>query len=142
MAPADFNLILNPPSPRVPHHRYLSRDERLRAQTLRDTGWKLSKIQRKLGISWNQAQYACSHQLTPQKRSGRPPVLGEEQVDEIELFVVSSKTNRLMSYQRLSAVFQPVMGALATAGAIQGALERRGYKRYVARQKPPLSAKN
>jgi hypothetical protein len=142
MAPIDFDLILNPPSPRAPHHRYLSRDERLRAQTLHDAGWKLHEIQRKLGISWNQVQYACSHQLTPQKRSGRPPVLEEEQVDEIELFVVSSKTNRLISYHRLSTVFQPIMSHLASAGAIRGALERRGYKRYVARQKPPLSAKN
>lgn len=142
MAPIDFDLILNPPSPRHPHHRYLSRDERLRVQTLRDAGWKLPEIQQQLGITWNQAQYACSHRLTPQKRSGRPPVLEEEQVDEIELFVISSKTNRLMSYYRLSTIFQPIMGDVASARAIRGALERRGYKRYVARQKPPLSEKN
>jgi hypothetical protein len=141
MAPIDFDLILNQPSPRAPYYRYLSRDERLRVQTLRDIGWKLPEIQRRLGITWRQAQYACSHRLTPQKRSGRPPILEEEQVNEIEVFVISSKTNRLMSYHRLAMVFQPIVGSQAPAGGIRGALERRGYKRYVARQKPPLSKK-
>jgi ketohexokinase/beta-glucosidase len=77
--------------------------------------------------------------VTPRKRPGRPPVLSEEQIDEIELFVVSSKTGRLMSYLELSVQFSEFQ---VGPEAIRSALRRRGYKRYIARQKPPLSEAN
>ncbi|KAF2274772.1 uncharacterized protein EI97DRAFT_380591, partial [Westerdykella ornata] len=73
--------------------------------TLRDVGWQLDDITKMLNISWAQAQYAASYKVTPRKHPGCPPVLNEEQIDEIELFVVSSKTRRLMSYLELSVQF-------------------------------------
>jgi transposase len=92
-----------------------------------------------LGITWNQAQYAATHRVTPKKRPGRPSTLDEDQVDKIELFVVSSKIGRLMSYTQLAIRFAHFN---CSVEAIRSALNRRGYKRYVAHQKPPLSEKN
>ena len=43
-----------------------------------------------------------------------------------------------MSYLALSLYFKWNVGMYA----IRGALRRAGFKRYVARSKPPLSAKN
>ncbi|KAF2272233.1 uncharacterized protein EI97DRAFT_496760 [Westerdykella ornata] len=85
-----------------PRHRYLSCDERIWVHTLRDIGWQLDDIVKMLNISWAQAQYAASHRVTPKKCPGHPPVLSKKQIDEIELFIVSSKTGKLMSYLELS----------------------------------------
>lgn len=90
-------------------------------------------------ITLRQVQYACTHRLTPKKRPGRPPELTEEEVDELELFVCSSKTGRLMSYLKLSMALPHLN---ASSDQIKAALYKRGFKRYVARQKPPLSEKN
>ena len=79
------------PSPSIPHHtKHLSRDQRLQIQTLRKVGFKLKEINEALGFSFYQIQNACrASRPTPKKRSGRPPVLDHEQVDEIELFIIS-----------------------------------------------------
>ncbi len=128
------------PTPTTPTRRHLNRDERLRIQTLRDVGFKYNQIYDALGYSYKQIQRAClASRPTPKKRSGRPPVLSEEQVDEIELFIQSKRSRRLLSYERLAIHFKELE---VGPQAIKNALERRGYRRYVARQKPPLSEKN
>ncbi|PSN71025.1 hypothetical protein BS50DRAFT_631060 [Corynespora cassiicola Philippines] len=125
-----------------PHRRHLTRDQRLQVQTLRHIGHQLNDIARFLDILWRQAQYAASaEQVTPKKRSGRPSFLNNKEVNEIELYVVSSKLGRFMSFFELSTVFMPSI-PYATEGAVRYALYRRGYRRYAARQKPPLSPKN
>jgi len=129
--------------PSTPPKRYLSRDDRLRIQTLRDAGFDYKEIHKALGskISYRQIQHTClASRPTPKKRTGRHPTLTDEQVDEIELFICSKRSNRLLSYERLA------IGPLRRFGvgpdAIKNALERRGYRRYVAYRKPPLSEKN
>ncbi|KAF1939675.1 hypothetical protein EJ02DRAFT_456661 [Clathrospora elynae] len=89
----------------APHRWYLTRNERIQVHTLWDVGWSLVKIQQQLGLTWCQVQYAAAHQVTPKKRPSRPPILDEETVDEIELFVVSSETGRLLNYAALALRF-------------------------------------
>ena len=124
------------------HSRHLSRDQRLQVHTLRDVGYKLQDIARLLGITYGQAQYSAAHRIIPKKRSGRPAVLSEEEVDKIELFVVSTQTGRLMAYTQLALRFSVRFGRDISFDAVKGALTRREYKQYVARQKPPLLEAN
>ncbi|KAH6629744.1 hypothetical protein C7974DRAFT_192700 [Boeremia exigua] len=65
---------MSPPS--TPRHRYLSRDERLKVQTLSNAGHSQAWIQRHLGFTKRQVATAIySDQVTPTRRSGRPPKL-------------------------------------------------------------------
>lgn len=81
-----------------PHHRYASRDERIRIHTLRNEGYMYKLIAERVGCTERQVGYALSHPLTPKKRSGRPPKLTEAQVDELLRFATTSPRGRLMSY--------------------------------------------
>lgn len=65
-------------------------------------------------------------------------MLSKEEVDEIELFVVHSQSHWLLSYQRLADVFE--LGV--SSNTVRAALQRRDYKRYIARAKPPITEKN
>lgn len=64
----------------------------------------------------------------------------EEQVDEIEAYVTSSKAARFLSWAALSV--GPLSHFEVSGDTLRKALGKRGYKRHVARQKPPLSGKN
>jgi hypothetical protein len=59
------------------------RDERIQVQTLHNFSLMYSQIHNHLGLSLRQIQYAVRHQLTPKKRSGRPAILAQEEVDMI-----------------------------------------------------------
>ncbi|PVH91698.1 hypothetical protein DM02DRAFT_545295, partial [Periconia macrospinosa] len=109
---------------KVNQRSQLTRDQRLQIQTLRRAGFTLNQIAQQLSVSYHQAQYAAvADRPTPKKRAGRPPVLTEEQTDEIELFVVSSRTNRPMNNLTLS--LHPRFARWGvSAEAIQHALER------------------
>src|SRR4051794_26179482 len=127
---------MDPLTPR--HSTHLSRDQRLQIQTLWKAGFKRKQIQDHLSLTYWQIRYAClASRPTPKKRSGRPPVLSEEQIDEIKLFVCSKRSNRLLSYERLA--LEPFQKFSVSSEAIKNALERREYNRYVAYRKAPLS---
>jgi hypothetical protein len=105
-------------------------------QTLANFGISLKDIESALQITYRQACYAASApQVTPKKRAERPPTVSEGDVDEIEIFVVGSQTGRLMSYAQLFLVFSHLG---TTEERVKLALQKRGYHRRVARQKPPL----
>ena len=129
-------------SRRQPHPRtkHLTRDQRLQIHTLKSAGLGLPAITKQIGgVTYRQVQYAASQPISPKKRPSRPGKLTEAQTDELEVFVVSSKTGRLMSYLHLSMEF---LQFDAGADAFKYALEKRGFHQRVARQKPPLSEKN
>ena len=127
-----------------PRTTHTTRDQRLQVHTLQDVGFSLKQIQQLLPeLSYDQVKYAAaSERVTPRKRSGRPRELTEEDIDEIELFVVSSQIGRLMTYFDLSVRFSESWPFSVSEHQIRRALEARGYRRRVARQKPPLSEKN
>lgn len=141
--PRNQRRCLPPQTPKSCRHCVpdLTRDERLQVKTLRAAGFTLREIESLLKITPNQAQYAAfhAHPVTPRKKTGRPPLLTKEQADELEAFVCSSRQARQMSYLALSLVFKH-WGV--SEYAIRYALYKRGYRRYVARQKPPLSEAN
>jgi hypothetical protein len=70
--------------PSTPKRHQLTRDEHLRIQTLYEAGWKFDAIHAHLrpyiqGLSLRQIEYTCQFtHPTPQKRSGRPPLLTDE----------------------------------------------------------------
>lgn len=119
----------------------LTRDQRLQARTLRDIGWTYNQIASHLNCSERQVQTACtSEQTTPKKRDGRPSLLSDEQRQELIIFVCNSRTNRLMSYIHLAN--GPFAHWGVSEHTIRSSLRKEGFKRYVARSKPPLSEKN
>ena len=115
--------------------KQLSRDQRLQIQTLYNVGFKYQQIQEALSDfkpSYWQIRNACiASRPTPKKRSGRPPILLEEQIDEIELFIIAKRSHRFLSYERLAV--GPFSKFNVGWEAIKNALERRGFQRYVAR---------
>ena len=80
------------PAPSTPpRHRYLSRDERLRVQTLHLAGHTQSSIANLLRITRRQVAYVtASERVTPKKREGRPRKLTHAQVDELEAYICAS----------------------------------------------------
>lgn len=74
--------------------------------------------------------------LSPGRSTGRPPVLTFEQEEELVTFVCSSQEAWQMSYLELALHFESWN---VGQDAIRNALKRRGFSRYVARRKPPLT---
>jgi hypothetical protein len=132
---------MTPPTPQTPHHTYLSRDERLQAQTLRLAGHSYADISRIMGFTQRQVQHACqSDRPTPKKRIGRPNFLTEEQVQELIYYISHSRSTRIMTYLQLAV--GPFSHWSVSHNTIRYALRKKGYKRYIARAKPPLSEEN
>jgi transposase len=128
--------------PPTPPRKRLSRDDRLRILTLREVGWKMKDISKQLGCTERAVRYTCKEaRMTPQhKRAGRPPKLNADEIDRLEEFMLSSKKTRRMTYQQLADNLYPE-GDIGVE-AVKYALKSRGYKRYVALRKPPLSEAN
>jgi transposase len=127
--------------PSTPRNRYLTRDERLQVQTLSRAGHTQVWIADHLRLSRRQVGYAlASDQVTPKHRSGRPPVLSSDQVDELVSYVQQSRATRQMSYLALAS--GPFQHWEVSEYTIRYALRNRGFTRHIALAKPPLSEAN
>ncbi len=77
-----------------------------------------------LGYKTRQIRRACENgaQATPQKRSGRPPILTQAQVEELVEFICALSTNRRMSFAKLAEVldFGVKKDAICTALLCEG----------------------
>ncbi|PQE05125.1 actin associated Wsp1 protein [Rutstroemia sp. NJR-2017a BBW] len=84
------------PTPKTPTRRELSRDDRLRIQTLYfDTNWDRTKICLQTNFTYDQINYALTHRLTPQKqKTGRHVVLNTPQRKRLIEWVTASPENR------------------------------------------------
>ena len=103
-----------------------------------DGKFNRSEIHTITGYTKDQIRHAIRNP-EPKKRTGRPRLLSSEQEQELVEFVCASKKNRRISFLELSLVlFSAVFGVWA----IKHALYRLGFRRRIARQKPPLSKKN
>ncbi|RDL37965.1 uncharacterized protein BP5553_05398 [Venustampulla echinocandica] len=135
-------LPLPPIIPRPPIRRpkapQLTRDQRRDCQLLHSIGWSYSQIHRQTSYSIRQIGLACTIRATPKKKSGRPPILSQAQVEELVEFVCASSANRRMSFTKLAEVLD--FGVKKQA--IRSALLREGFHRRLAMRKPPITEKN
>lgn len=98
-------------------------------------GHTYTEIANFLKCTERQAQYANNEEsATPKKRSGRPPLLTDEQVTELIQYISSSRERRRMT--SLTLAIGPFAHFKVSQEAIQAALENHGYGRYPALQKP------
>ena len=121
------------------HRNYISSEDCIRIRTLRKhTDKTIQQIARDLGLSWHQVQHACARDSeSPSIRTGRPPVLSSQQIDQLLAFVRSSYEARRMSYLDLS--LDQFREWNVGQRCIQRAPNSRGYSRRRARSKPSLS---
>ena len=101
-----FHPIPHPPNKRQKAPD-LTRDQRRDICLLHAIGWKYKDIHHHIGATYSQIQTSCSTKATPTRRSGRPPILSQAQVEElVELveFVCASAYSRLMPFERLAIV--------------------------------------
>lgn len=76
---------------------------------------------------------------TPRMRSGRPLTITYDQQEQLVQFVMSSKESRRMTFLELSMrLFEGEFSQYV----IRRTLYRHGFRRRVARRKPPISEKN
>ena len=117
----------------------LPRDLRLQVHTLKDLGWKYSKIAEYLKITIRQVQYASTHRPTPLKHQcGRKSTIDAESLQILVDFVCASQENRQLPYCQIPWK----LGWDVSEEAIRYALKKEGFSRKVARRKPPISEKN
>jgi transposase len=123
------------------HTRHLTTDERQRVRTLYfDAHYSPTQIAAITGYKVSQIRYSCrAASAAVAVRSGRPPVLDEDEKERLISYIRGSKKGRQASYLKLSRV---VFNGSYGHSAIRNTLRRLGYKRYVARRKPPISEKN
>ena len=131
--------IPHPPI-RRPKAPDLIRDKKRDIQLLHSIGWSYPQIERFTGHTYNQIANACRSgvRATPKKKSGRPPLLSQAQVEELVEFVCASSQNRRMSFAQLATTLD--FGV--KKDAIRMALQREGFHRRLAMRKPPISEKN
>lgn len=103
-----FSLLTgNMDEPSTPKHReQLNRDQRLMVHTLYKAGHTQKWVSTHLGFTLRQVQYVLTVPVTPQKRTGRPPVLTLEQVQGLILFIRTSKETRQMMHLELARHFE------------------------------------
>ena len=120
-------------------HSQSTRDQRLRVQTLRDAGFTYQQINQELGYTHRAIQWACTHRTTPQKRRrGRKPIITTPSRKILVDFVCGSKENRQLPLLRIPSRLKWNV----SEDTIRRALAKEGFKRCVARRKPPLSETN
>ena len=126
--------------PKTPHkQKDLSRDTRIKAQTLRDLGWTYSKIAAQLHISLRQVQWAVTHRPTPQKHTtGRPLKINAASRQILIEFVCASRKNQQLPFWKIPLE----LGWDVSADCIPSALKKEGFSKRLARRKPPLSEQN
>ena len=127
----------------------LTRDQRLEVLTLHRAGFTCKAIsdyfkeKRSCLVTIRQCQWAINAgHPTPQKKghNDRKALLSKEQIDKIEAYICSSKAARFTSFLRLAT--GPLADLQVSGDCIRKALYKRGYRRYIAHQKPPLSEEN
>jgi len=121
---------------------HLTRDQRRACQLLRSIRWRYAKIPEHTGFTLWQSGYACclsfASPATPKKRSGRPPVLTQAQMEDLIAYVCMSARNRRLSYEQLAAELEFGVGK----STIRAALIREGFQGRLAMRKPPSSERN
>lgn len=118
------------------HSAHLTRNQQLQVTTLHDAGHTYKDIAKQLQITQQQVQYAATNPITPRRHSGRPLELTDKDINKLKDFINSSQEARLISYLELS-LHLPHLNA--TKNLIRNALQSRGYRRCLTRQKPPLT---
>jgi transposase len=123
------------------HTKHLDSEDRLRVRTLYfDAEMSLGQIVKKTGFSRGQVRHAIrAEKAEVGVRSGRPRKLTQAQEQELVDFVTSSREARRMGFLQLSiTLFNAIFGIWA----IKHALYRLGFRRRVARKKPPITETN
>ncbi|KAI0994206.1 hypothetical protein K3495_g13976 [Podosphaera aphanis] len=116
---------------------YLSRGQRLEILALYRTGFTYIQIATQLRVTYSQVKNTVqSSRASPKLRTGRPPKLSPNQIDQLEEFICSSREARQCSYLELSAHFS---SWAVGESAFRSALEGIGYSRCIPRRSPPLS---
>ena len=128
---------MNELPPSTPSRRkHLTRDHRIRIFVLHDHSVNQVDIARSLNITRRQVRYALNKKdsPTPLKRSERPSSLSEDQVDELEAFMVSSRADREMSYFQLARI--QLIDWNVSEDVVRRVLRLRGYECRIAQPKP------
>ncbi|KAI1001755.1 hypothetical protein K3495_g6448 [Podosphaera aphanis] len=124
--------------PSTPSSKRLSRDQCIKIKALHDDGINQSKIAAQLDISRKQVGYSLRRgSVTSKKARGRSPSLSSDDVDKIEEFIKESPENRQMTYFELAN--GPFKHLGMSERVIKSELEKRGFKRYTALNKPTKS---
>jgi transposase len=118
--------------------QYLLDDEISRIRILyTDAGFKVSEIVKITSYSKNQVHRAIFAPQGPRQRKGPFPALSLAEEAELVRFITGSKQNRQMPWSNISTL---LFNGKYGNKAIRSAFRRLGYKRYLARPKPPLTA--
>lgn len=133
--------LSQPASTTMAPNRHLTTEERQRIRTLYFDGHlSQPRIQETTGYTKYQIRHAIrapAAEVAP--RSGRPRVITADQELELIRYVCESKAHRRMSFLELSiALFNSLLNWIT----IRNALYRHGFRRRVARKKPPISEAN
>ena len=119
--------------------KHTTRDQRRDVQILHSNGFQATKIAKQLNLTPRQVRYAIQHPPTPKKRTGRPQKATSQEVEYLIQWICASKENRRCRWEDLSvAAGLPHLGYYA----IRYALRKAGFRRRVARRKPPISEVN
>jgi orotate phosphoribosyltransferase-like protein len=127
--------INRPSTPRRQKASDSTHDDRIRAVALRDAGFSYEQISQQTGLTQNQVQWAVQHRVTPKKRSGRHSSLSQDEIDEIIAWVSLSKRNRRVLWMKIPVM----MGLNVSYHVVRTVLQNAGFRRRVARRKPPIS---
>lgn len=128
----------NQDSPRTQH---LTAEAKIRIYALYYDAQKgPAEIAAITGYSKGQIRYAIrSGTTTIAPRSGRPRALNASQEEELVAFICGSREGRRMPFLQLSmTLFEAKFGVWA----IKNTLYRLGFRRRIARKKPPITEKN
>src|SRR2546423_11712002 len=130
--------------PATPKKRQLTRDEGIQILAFRRLGMTYEAIAKLFSdISPRQVEHLVQKgHPTPQKRSGRPPFITDEQLQELTAFVCTSKRTRRLPWNRLPLEYPMCTWKNATESSITSAMRRAGFRRRIGRRKPPISEKN
>jgi hypothetical protein len=83
-----------------------------------------------------------NHRYLYSKRSGRPPLITDKQLQELTAFVCASSHNRRLPWAQLPLEYPMCTWENATEWTISSAMKRAGFRRRIARTKPPISEEN
>lgn len=106
----------------------LDRDQRRDILLMRSLGYTYQRISDHLHISYRAVQYTCEAKSCEPGKPGPITKLSEQQMDEVERFIISSPENRQLSY---AAVIESLRLSVKP-GCLRQQLQKRGYSRRKA----------